>query len=232
MIKIHSFLFLSILFGITANAQKNSQDEYPAVTPDLKIAVSSADASSAQWGEEAAKSIDGNMNTLYHSSWSNTKFPVTINYHFKNVNRLDYFTYPRSGSGSNGNFMEIEVWVSTVSKPEFVRTGRYNFEGKNSPSIVHFPGGLKSPRTVRIIVHSGMGEEGNGFASCAEMMFYEKKKQTEIPTVFTDETCSKLRSGLKKQDIDTIRNTFYRNLASALLDKTYPEKLALLIKYR
>ncbi|MDR1631534.1 MAG: M60 family metallopeptidase [Dysgonamonadaceae bacterium] len=225
MSKSYSLLFLLPLIGIAVNAQGNKQDNYPTVIPDKKITVTSADASDAQWGEGAANSIDGNKNTLYHSSWSNTVFPVTINYHFQNVDRIDYFTYhPRSDGGSNGNFVEIEVWASTASQPKFVKVGEYNFEGKGTPSVVNFSGGLKSPKTIRIVVNSGMGEGGKSFASCSEMVFYKRKGQSSIPFVFTDESCSELRSDVRKQDIDTIGNTFFRNLANALFNKTYPKE--------
>ncbi|MDR1865264.1 MAG: carbohydrate-binding protein, partial [Bacteroidales bacterium] len=222
--RIYCFLILLFLTAASAKARQSPGEDYPTVVPDIKIAASSADASSAQWGEDAGKSIDGNMASLYHSSWSNTVFPVTLNYHFQNVDVLDYLVYyPRSDGGSNGNFMEIEVWVSTAAKPEFVRTGKYNFEGKGSPSVIRFSGGLKSPVTVRFVINSGMGD-GKDYASCAEMMFYAKNRQTSIPKVFTDETCCELRSGVRRQDIDTIRNTFFRNLATALLNKTYPKE--------
>jgi hypothetical protein len=224
MNKFYHFLFILLFATITVQAQQGA-DDYPDVIPDRKIPVYSADASSAQWGEEAGKSIDGNISTLYHSSWSDTKFPVTVNYHFKDVDVLDYLIYyPRSDGGSNGNFMEIEVWTSTVSKPEFVRIGKYGFEGKGVPSKINFPGGIKSPQTVRFIVKSGMGDGEKNYASCAEMMFYAKTGQTSIPPIFTDETCSKLRPGIGKQNIDTIKNGFLRNLATSLFNKTYPEE--------
>lgn len=217
-------MFLLLLATVTVKAQQRAND-YPDVVPDRKIPVNSADASSKQWGEDAEKSIDGNRYTLYHSSWSDTEFPVTVNYHFKDVDILDYFIYyPRSDGGSNGNFMEMEVWVSTASRPGFVRIGKYNFEGKGSPSKINFPGGIKSPKTVRIIVNSGMGDGTKNYASCAEMMFYAKNGQASVSPVFTDETCSALRSGIGKRNIDTIKNVFFRNLATSLLDKTYPKE--------
>jgi hypothetical protein len=224
MNKIHHFLLLLSVATATVRAQQGA-GEYPDVISDRKIPVRSADASGNQWGEDAEKSIDGNMHTLYHSPWNDTKFPVTVNYHFKDVDLLDYFIYyPRSDGGSNGNFMEMEVWVSTASKPEFVRIGKYDFEGKGSPSKINFPGGIKSPETVRIIVNSGMGDGNGSYASCAEMMFYAKSGQSSIPELFTDETCSELRPGIGKQHINKVKNAFFRRLATSLLDKTYPKE--------
>lgn len=224
MNKFYFLLFLPFLAGLTVKAQEYRPEDYPTIIPDKKIAVSSAYASNSQWGEDASKSIDGNLKTLYHSSWINTVFPVTIDYHLKNAALLDYLIYSPRTSGMNGNFKEIEVWVSTASRPKFVKTGAYNLEGKGTPSIIHFPGGLKSPKTVRIIVKSGVGDNSTGFASCAEMSFYEKKKRTAIPAVFTDGSCSKLRPGVRKQDIDAIGNNFFRHIATGLFNKTYPEK--------
>jgi hypothetical protein len=196
-----------------------SSSDLPEVVADRKITVHSADASNAQWGEEADRSIDGNMSTMYHSSWRNTVLPVTLNYHFKNVDKIDYITYyPRPDGNPNGNFMEVEIRVSTASKPEFVKAGKYNFSGKNTPSKIRFPESIKSPKTIRFTVNDG----ANGFASCAEMEFYVKSAQSSVPSIFTDETCSKLRPNVTKRDIDAVGNGFYRNLARALMDKTYP----------
>ncbi|MDR0699537.1 MAG: M60 family metallopeptidase [Tannerella sp.] len=206
----------SILYGLT-------DDDYPESVSDLKITVHSADASSNQQGEEATKSIDGNMNTLYHSSWNGAIMPVTINYHFRDVDRVDYFIYYPRTEGTNGIFTEIEVWVSTASHPEFVRTGKYDFEGKGIPSKIYFPESIKSPKTIRFRAN-GMGEYNKDFVSCAEMMFYAKNQRTPALSIFTDETCSKLRPGVRKQDIDTLRSGLLRNLATSLLNKTYPEE--------
>jgi hypothetical protein len=191
------------------------------IIPDKKIKVSSAQASEAQQGEDAGKSIDGNTSSWYHSHWHNTKFPVTLTYYLDNAEVLDYIVYyPRTDMGNNGNFEEIEVWVSTASNPEFVKKGVYNFYGKSSPSGIHFPENIKSPKAVRFVIKSGV----NGFASCSEMEFYVKGEQISIPRIFTDETCSELRPGIKKQDMDSISNPFFQRLATLLLNNTYSKE--------
>ncbi len=192
-----------------------------AIIADKKVEVSRAEASDAQPGEDVSKSIDGDMSTIYHSRWSRTTFPVTLTYFFEDAEQIDYLIYYPRTEGSNGNFKEVEIWVSTGSQPQFVKTGDYDFKGSSSPSKISFPDGLKSPKAVRFVVKSGLGDGGGGYASCAEMAFFLKSPQPAIPPVFTDETCSELRSGVDRKTVDAIANGFFRRMASSLLDNNY-----------
>jgi hypothetical protein len=196
--------------------------ENSGIVPDKKIPVKRAEASEEQPGEGINRSFDDKMNTLYHSRWRGTQFPVTLTYYFENEEQIDYFYYIPRTEGSNGNFKKIEVWTSDEAHPAFIKLGDYDFEGKSAPSKITFPGGLKSPKAVRIVVNSGEGDDGKGFASCAEMSFNAACQQPSIPDVFTDETCSALRPDINRQTIDAIPNRFFRNIAVSLFEKNYP----------
>jgi hypothetical protein len=196
--------------------------DHSGIISDKQIPVKRAEASDEQPGEGINRSFDGNMNTLYHSRWAGTRFPVTLTYYFENEKQINYFIYYPRTDGSNGNFKEIEVWTSDEAHPDFTKLGDYNFEGQSSPTKITFPKELKSPKAVRIVVKSGEGDDGNGFASCAEMVFYAANKQASMPDVFTDETCSALRPGINRQTVDAIPNRFFRNIAASLFEKNYP----------
>jgi len=228
-----SFLFTMLLFAVTANiaaieaetVERATFQNDLVVVPDKQVKVSRAEASEAQRSEGIENSIDGNLSTIYHSRWQGTVFPVTLTYYFTNVERIDYFIYYPRTSGSNGNFKELEVWTSVGDgKPEFVKAGEYDFRGSSSPSKISFPEGLKSPKAVRFVVKSGMGDGYGTFASCAEMMFFAKSPQPAIPSVFTDETCSELRPGTDRRNINAIENNFYRRLALSLFDNSYDKE--------
>lgn len=191
---------------------------------DVQVEVSSGDASSYQAGAGLSNSFDGDMGTIYHSNWSNGAqgyFPITLTYNFENVKRIDYLVYNPRQSGSNGNFREFEVQVSTQANPEFVKYGDFDFGGSGSAGIISFTGGVDNPRGVRFVVRSGAGD-GQGFASCAEMQFFVKASQSFRPsTIFADELCTTLRPEITKANIDTISVKFYKDLAKNLLAKTY-----------
>ncbi|MDR0506206.1 MAG: M60 family metallopeptidase [Dysgonamonadaceae bacterium] len=160
-------------------------------------------------------SYDGNMNTNYHSSWSNTVFPVILDYYFDDtVEQLDYLVYYPRISGTNGFFGELEVWYAADGQP-LVKYGDYDFQKSGTPKTIIFQPALVKPDTIHFVVKSGLGDNGTGYASCAEMEFYRKNPNVfDWSAVFTDETCSELKSGITLDDINAINEGFYKKLAS------------------
>lgn len=190
--------------------------------PDTKIPVVSAKSTDAQAGQGIEKSYDGDFTTLYHSSWRVTDFPVTLIYDFAGKERLDYIVYYPRTEGLNGNFIEFELWGQSQSQSDYTKINDYNFEGSARASVIYLPRHIENVKSIKFIIKSGMGDPGtNGFASCAEMEFYKKDGKVSIPDVFTDITCSRLKSNISQKDIDAIKNTNYRNLAKALYNKNY-----------
>ena len=222
MTKIRFFsvcLFLS--FSVNSFADKFD------VGADIKVRISRAEASEAQPGEGIEKSFDGSLATIYHSNWSGTEFPVTLTYYFEDVERIDYLVYNPRYNGSNGRFMEFELWI--LEQQEYVKYGDYDFAGLWSPSKITFTEGIISPKAIRFVVKSGVGD----LVSCAEMGFYQKNTQTIIPPVFTDETCSELLPGVDRRTVRAIENGFYKQLALNLLsDSDYKKKRVFEIESR
>lgn len=137
---------------------------------DIQIIPVGGKASECQPGSDIDKSYDGKFTigtseSHYHSSWSNTSFPVTLEYFFKGDMEINYFIYyTRSG---NGNFGEVEVYTSTDSaRKNYTLQGTYDFKMKNDPSRIVFKEGIKATG-VKFVVKSGLGN----FASCDEMHF-------------------------------------------------------------
>lgn len=197
--------------------------EPEGITGDSLLKVKSAWASSFQSGAGIEKSFDGNMGTLYHSNWSNKPsdyFPITLDYNFESTDRLDYVVYYPRTDGSNGLFKQVEIWYKTESTANWTKRGDFDFRGSSMPSSVTFPEGLEKPTAVRFVVKSGSGD-GQGFASCAEMQFYQKT-ETAAATVFLDETYSALSDGVTYEQIMKMENEFLRNIAKALYLKIYP----------
>jgi len=228
MTKIRFFsVFLFLFFSVNSFADKFD------IGADIKVKISRAEASEAQPGEGIEKSFDGSLATIYHSKWSGTEFPVTLTYYFENVERIDYLVYnPRIRSGSNGNFMEFELWILTGNEQQkFVKYGDYDFTDKwlEMPSKINFPEGIISPKAIRFVVKSGI----NNLVSCAEMSFYQKNTQTIISPVFTDKTCSELLPGIDRKTVRAIENRFYKQLALTLLsDSDYKKKRVFEIESR
>ena len=208
-------------------SQNGRTDGYEVIRPDgiegdSILPISSGVASSYQPGGEIEKSFDGNMNTLYHSNWSNggsNYFPITLEYKFENIDRMDYLVYYPRTSGANGRFKEVEVWYKTTENPTYTKLSTFNFQGSDLASRVDFPQGLVHPTGVKFVVNSGAGD-GQGFASCAEMRFFQKKATAS--SIFSDRTYSELNPDVTYEQIMAMDNEFLKNIAKALYLRTYP----------
>ena len=184
---------------------------------DILVRASSATASNSQIGGEVNYSIDGDMSTIYHSSWKNTVFPVELKYMFNKPEVIDYMVYYPRTDGSNGNFKETEIYVSENGKERLI--GKYDFKGSGSLSVIDLKG--KKPEYVKVIVKSGLGDNETGFASCAEMQFFRKNDKNTTPDIFSDKTCSALKNGVTESDINAITNPKFKTLTQALYNNSY-----------
>lgn len=206
--------------SIMQNGRNSSATE---IKDDVKIPVKSGEASSFQSGEGIEKSFDGDMNTIYHSAWNNSAenyFPITLTYNFENTTTMDYLVYYPRAEGSNGLFKEFELWVAQDGKA-LTKYGDYDFGGSSSASRINFSPALVKPTQIRFVVKSGTGDN-KGFASCAEMEFYKKNPDNfDFLTIFTDNTCSQLKSGITEAQIKAIENSFFRDLAMEIFKGEY-----------
>ncbi|MFA7616781.1 MAG: M60 family metallopeptidase [Weeksellaceae bacterium] len=199
----------------TAELQPNGANDVKAV-----ILTNGSTASSWQPGENIEKSFDNLLNTLYHSNWNNTEFPVTLNYRLDGTTQIDYLKYiPRSDGGMNGFFGNTAISYNTVSNPDFIFLTNYDFGQSGMPEIVQFQNPI-TPLNIKIVVYDGYGN----FASCAEMEFY-KSGTTSNPAppagIFADALCSELMPGVTQSQINGISSQFYKSLAQCLFDQTY-----------
>ncbi|MCD8183374.1 MAG: M60 family metallopeptidase [Bacteroides sp.] len=187
---------------------------------DIKVTPTGGLASSSQPGSGIERSFDGDtgVETHYHSSWSNTVFPVTLEYYFDQKPDMDYLIYhTRSG---NGNFGEVDIYYATESTPGYTLLGSYDFKMQNAPSRVPFAETLRKVTKVKFSVKTGYG----GFASCAEMEFYQKntdkKLDAQLLTVFKDITCTEVKPEATIEQINALPGYLAR-LAMTLKNNTY-----------
>ena len=196
---------------------------------DNQLEIASATANQAQGGEGIARSYDGNINTLYHSPYSSTKFPVQLTYNLKSPSHVDYLMYtPRQSGGQNGNFGEVKVYCATSDNPsEFKLITQKDLEQSSSSSTIDLgENGVDQVVAVRLEVLSGYGN----FASCAEMAFYTRNHELDqmFSQYFEDALCTRLKPGVDEAAISKIANPYVKMLAYNILsDPTYSES-----KYR
>ena len=194
------------------------------ILDDIELKVDHAMASSQNAPAEAIEmSFDNKMNTIFHSQYGGGgKCPVTLTYYLKTASELDYITYYPRTEGVNGIFGEVEILVSTQEQPEnFSTVMTKDFGFSKTPTSVTFPAPVMNPAAVRFIVKTGLN---NDHASCAEMKFFAKDPNGFDPlTLFTDETCSELKSGITEEAINACQYPFFKNIAFYMYNDKYPD---------
>jgi hypothetical protein len=140
-----------------------------------KLAVKSATANCFQPGENIDRAIDGNINTIYHSPWEGSEFPVILTFNFEGTPQIDFFKYyPRTNDPSNGLMGKVEIWASTKSDPVLKKIGLYDFYGSSVPNYCQFSKPVKNPLTIELRVLSSTNWDGLNHVSIAEIEFYQK----------------------------------------------------------
>ncbi|MBR5036937.1 MAG: M60 family metallopeptidase [Prevotella sp.] len=193
---------------------------------DRLIPIASGTASNSQSGEGIERSFDANLSTLYHSNYSTQNtFPITLTYTLKEISHVDYAVYtPRQDGNVNGNFQEVTVSYQVDNK--WITLGTFNLEGSSAASRIPFgDSGVDNVKSLRFVVKSGT----NGFASCAEMEFYEKNSFMEdmLSNFFADNLCTQLREGITAEEIEQIPVAEIRDMAKAMIAGTYSTEFRL-----
>lgn len=221
VLKNKRYLLLLIGFLATSGLSfgQNACNLGTNITKDTKQTIQNAIASNFEPKDGIENSYDGNTATLYHSRWAGGGLPITLQYNFNNVDRIDYIVYkPRQDRSNNGKFMETEVLYSTTAAPDvFSKVCSFNFNAPNSSTILNFPITLRSPKSIRIIIKSGT----NNFASCAEMEFYKKAENAPPSTIFKDNIGSWIKPGITQATINSMPDGFYKNLAQCMFSGEY-----------
>ena len=157
-----------------------------------KVAVKKATATSEQAGEGAGLAIDGDVNTIWHSSWSNTQFPVTFTIELAEQSHVDMIRYSPRTSGSNGNWNQVEVQYTSGSLGvNWTSAGSYTLNGSGSAYEFEFGDEGITATKIRFIIRSGYA----GFASAAEITPYVKDnaKVEAFKEYFSDDLFTELK---------------------------------------
>lgn len=186
---------------------------------DILIPVSSGWASEHQGDEGIENTFDGDYETIYHSRWyDGTEFPVTLRYYFEDVEKIDYVTVHARPSGSNGHFKEFDVYASVEGVKNLVNS--YDFKGEGGSKTIKLE--IENPEFIEFVVHSGVDDGTNSFVSCGEMEFFQyNDKVVADYDLFTDKSCSKLKSGVTIEQINDMESPLLKNIAKQLFNNIY-----------
>jgi hypothetical protein len=129
----------------------------------IPIASMTAQATSQNSGNEAAKGIDGNQATLWHTEYQTpSALPQEFTLTFDKTYNLGRFTYtPRQDGNSNGNITQYEIWASQDGV-NFTKVTEGNWTSDPSSKEVTLS---TTAKAVRLRALAGTG----GFAAAAEI---------------------------------------------------------------
>lgn len=166
---------------------------------------------------------------VFYTEYTDDKpanFPVKLDLYFgENLDFVDHIIYypPASLLGAFGKTRVL------VSKDDYA-TEDNQFEEvayvdlgmiSGSPQKITISKEVKGVKTVRLSVEEG----GNDEVGAMEIEVYTKNLTDFDPTeLFTDVTCSELKTGIGEAEIEAYPYAFFKNIARHMLKNTYPQE--------
>lgn len=141
----------------------------PAPTPIAK-SLMKASAASFQPGSEAAKAIDGNISSVWHTKWDGSdKLPQSIILDLGKTYTISQFRYaPRTDAG-NGTITAYNLYISTDGQT-YTKAAEGSWTRNNLKKYIMF-----TPLSARYVKLEAVAAVG-GFVSASELDVYEAPK--------------------------------------------------------
>ena len=122
----------------------------------------------AQAGEDLANAFDGNLSSLWHTSWSGGDVGKPATMVLKEATEITGFRYVPRGSGSNGNLRDVKLVVTDESGQEHTFTAT-DWPDNNKPNI-QFGKTIKAKKIV-LTGTKTYGDGGDKYQAAAELIF-------------------------------------------------------------
>ena len=123
----------------------------------------------AQAGEGLANAFDGNVSSLWHTSWSGGDVGKPATMVLKEPTEITGLHYVPRGSGSNGNLRDVTLVVTDETGKEHTFNVT-NWADNNKPKDINFGKTIKAKKIVLTGTRT-YGDGGNQYQSAAELIF-------------------------------------------------------------
>ena len=123
----------------------------------------------AQTGEGLANAFDGNVSSLWHTSWSGGDVGKSATMVLKEPTEITGFRYVPRGSGSNGNLRDVTLVVTDETGKEHTFNAT-NWANNNKPKDIDFGKTIKAKKIVLTGTRT-YGDTENQYQSAAELIF-------------------------------------------------------------
>ncbi|MDG5798919.1 M60 family metallopeptidase [Marinilabiliaceae bacterium ANBcel2] len=180
-----------------------------------------------QNGQTVQNLIDGSHSSLFHTSWSGipSQSQVIIDIYPESSHLpIDYLTLTPRSSGANGIIREAQISVKSVGESGFTKRGTIKASQSNTPVIFDFDTPLSDIETIRVKIVDAYSGDNNYYVSLALVELFNsapQKNLSEVKKLFTDGSFSQLKSFVTKDHINSIDDSFLKNIAQSLFDDSY-----------
>lgn len=123
----------------------------------------------AQTGEDLANAFDGNLSSLWHTSWGGGDVGKPATMVLKEPTEITGLHYVPRGSGSNGNLRDVTLVVTDETGKEHTFNAT-NWADNNKPKDINFGKTIKAKKIVLTGTRT-YGDGGNQYQSAAELVF-------------------------------------------------------------
>ena len=123
----------------------------------------------AQAGEDLANAFDGNLSSLWHTSWNGGDVGKPATMVLKEATEITGFRYVPRGSGSNGNLRDVKLVVTDESGKEHTFTAT-DWPDNNKTKDIDFGKTIKAKKIVLTGTKS-YGDGGDKYQAAAELIF-------------------------------------------------------------
>ncbi|COM85392.1 endo-alpha-N-acetylgalactosaminidase [Streptococcus pneumoniae] len=123
----------------------------------------------AQAQEGLANAFDGNLSSLWHTSWNGGDVGKPATMVLKEPTEITGLRYVPRGSGSNGNLRDVKLVVTDESGKEHTFTAT-DWPDNNKPKDIDFGKTIKAKKIV-LTGTKTYGDGGDKYQSAAELIF-------------------------------------------------------------
>ena len=123
----------------------------------------------AQAGEDLANAFDGNLSSLWHTSWNGGDVGKPATMVLKEATEITGFRYVPRGSGSNGNLRDVKLVVTDESGKEHTFNAT-DWADDNKPKDINFGKTIKAKKIV-LTGTKTYGDGGDKYQAAAELIF-------------------------------------------------------------
>ncbi|VRC40929.1 endo-alpha-N-acetylgalactosaminidase [Streptococcus pneumoniae] len=123
----------------------------------------------AQAQEGLANAFDGNLSSLWHTSWGGGDVGKPATMVLKEATEITGLRYVPRGSGSNGNLRDVKLVVTDESGKEHTFTAT-DWPDNNNPKDIDFGKTIKAKKIV-LTGTKTYGDGGDKYQSAAELIF-------------------------------------------------------------